>query len=363
MNSISILNGHLILPQAERLTSLHLQDGKIADLGNSTLRDGPVIDAADCYVTPGLIDLQVNGSAECDFWQTPDAASLTRLSERMLRSGVTTILPTIITAPIEHMASNRDLLKSLGLAALEPAEHMVRMPGVHFEGPCLSPLKPGVHPPEHVKPLSPAVLKNLIDSSVRLITVAPETDTADTCLAWLKDQGVTVAVGHSNATFAEAERAFNQGASLLTHTFNALPALHHRQPGAVACALLRDDVTCCFIADGLHVDPEMLRLAYKLKGFARSILVTDIAAIGTSTGGLVGSSVVLDQCVRNMVSWKIASFPEAIYMATSNPAKAIGLEHRLGQIQPGYDADLVLWNKQDLAVKKVILAGRVVYSA
>lgn len=361
MNSISILNGHLILPAVERLTSLHLQDGKIAALGGFAGNDGNIIDASGCYVTPGLIDLQVNGTAECDFWQRPDALSLAELSKRMLGSGVTTILPTIITASLEHMTRNRDLLKNLGVAASKP--DLVRMPGIHFEGPCLSPAKPGVHPPEYVQPLSLPVIKKLVDESVRLITVAPETAVDNSCLSWLKEQGVAIAVGHSNATFEQADQAYNQGASLLTHTFNALPALHHRQPGAVACALLRPDVTCCFIADGLHVNPEMLRLAYRLKGSARSILVTDIAAIGTAEGGLVGSSIVLDQCVRNMVAWKIASFPEAISMSTYNPAKAIGLENKLGQIKPGFEADLVLWDKQDLSIRTVILAGKVVYSA
>jgi N-acetylglucosamine-6-phosphate deacetylase len=231
------------------------------------------------------------------------------------------------------------------------------MPGIHLEGPCLSPSRPGVHPAEHIQPFTPAVLKQLMDPSVLLMTAAPESDEDGTAVAFLQQHGVAVSLGHSNATYEEAQRAFNEHkVRLMTHVFNALPPLHHRQPGAVTAALLNGSVTCCLIADGLHLAPAACQLVYALKGKQGTILVTDRAHIGTSTGALVGSSITLDEAVRNMTQWGITSFAEAIYMATHNPAQALGLDS-IGSLAAGKLADVVLFKKEDLQVSRVILGG------
>src|SRR5579883_385931 len=148
------------------------------------------------------------------------------------------------------------------------------MPGIHLEGPCLSPAKPGVHPTHYLQPLNMEVLTELIAPAVKLITVAPELDPSGECLKLLQRSNVVISLGHSNATYDEARLAFNRGVALITHTFNALPPIHHRSPGAITAALLDDRVSCCVIADGLHLAPPAVDLIFKTKGYGRSILVT-----------------------------------------------------------------------------------------
>jgi N-acetylglucosamine-6-phosphate deacetylase len=232
------------------------------------------------------------------------------------------------------------------------------MPGVHLEGPCLSPQRPGVHPPQHLQPLSLEVLRKITTNIVKLITLAPELNPSAEIVQFLSDKKVCVALGHSNATYEEAQNAFAQGVSMMTHTFNAMAPLHHRNPGAVTAALLDDKVWCCVIADGQHLVPPAVQLILRTKGFAKTILVTDIAHVGTSQGGLVGSSILLNEAVENVVKWGFCTFPQAIRMASYNPAKALGWEQKIGVLAPGAAADVVVWDKETLAIKRVISRGQ-----
>jgi N-acetylglucosamine-6-phosphate deacetylase len=379
-----IKNGHIISPLEDRFADITVEAGLIAAIGDGTEQDaaadGHSIDARGCWVTPGLIDLQVNGGSQCDFWGDPTPEEVMSFATELARAGVTTILPTLITDDLTHLRKNIDYLeKELGVgpqqltmsgpasapakAAIGSAKQIaagtisVRMPGIHLEGPCLSPERPGVHPPEHLQPLTLSVLEKIITPSVKLITLAPELDPEGTTLTWLLKQGVEVALGHSNATYEQAQQAFGRGVKLMTHTYNALPPIHHRAPGAVTAALLEPQVTCCIICDGQHVSAPAVQLALKAKGIGGSILVTDVAHVGTSQGGLVGSSILLDTAVRNVVKWGIATFREAIMMATLNPARALGWDSSIGMLAPGRQADIVVWDKQTLAVKHVIVRG------
>jgi N-acetylglucosamine-6-phosphate deacetylase len=385
MSQLLIKGGHVITPLEERMTDVTLDGGRITSIGPASA-DGTGIDAHGCYVTPGLFDLQVNGGPECDFWGDPDAKQVADFAETLARVGVTAILPTLITDDIEHLRKNIEFLEKqigVGASTLEPAAVVaksrsaggsgaaaallkerplpVRMPGIHLEGPCLSPEKPGVHPKQHIAPLSLEVLERIIVGPVKLITLAPEKDPSGKTLEYLRQRGVVISLGHSNATFDEAQQAFNRGVSMITHTFNALPPIHHRDPGAVTAALLDDRIFCCIICDGLHVSPAAAQLVFKSKGIARSILVTDIAHIGTSQGKLVGSSITLDMAVRNAVKWGALTFQQAIQAATYNPARAMGMDNAIGHIAPGKLADLVLWDKQALAIKHVIAGGEVLF--
>src|SRR5690606_13846671 len=220
-----------------------------------------------------------------------------------------------------RLCKNRDFLSSAGAGKLESwsQDHSsARMPGVHLEGPFLSPARPGVHPPEFIKSPNVSDLELLVTDEVLLITMACEEDSGGECIDWLKGR-TNISLGHSNATIEEAETAFGRGVRLMTHTFNALPALHHRAPGAVGAAFLDDQVICCVIADGLHLAPKIVELILKIKGEDRVILVTDVAHIGTTGGDLVGSSIILDEAVRNLVEWSVSDFRTAIAMATANP--------------------------------------------
>lgn len=363
-----VRGGQVLTPLEERLTDILVdKQGRIAQIGDvGDVASAEVVDARGCFVTPGLFDLQVNGGPECDFWGELEVSAVARFTKTMAAAGVTAFLPTIITGDLDGMLKTVEFLKSQaattgstnGSKGKSGEEFWARMPGVHLEGPCLSPAKPGVHPLQHLQPLTTAVIDRLADQTVRLITLAPELDPSGACLKLLHDKGIIVALGHSDATYEEAQKAFAQGVHMMTHTFNALPGLHHRKPGAVMAALLNDLVYCCMICDGKHLDPAAAHLIFKTKGVEHTILVTDIAHVGTSQGGLVGSSILLDEAVRNVVNWGIASFRDAIVMASFNPAKAMGLDDSYGQLALGRHADLVLWDESTLAVKQVFVGGR-----
>ncbi len=380
MSKLVIENGYLVTPEQERPTKLWLRDGAIlyigdllpANLGQESAFKS--VDASGCYVTPGLIDLQMNGGPDCDFWKSLSndsygVSEVRALRRELLSRGVTAFLPTLITADVDHLVKNIAFLKSQGVSRVLPfgqeknlkdnpeREPLSRMVGIHLEGPCLSPGRPGVHPKEWIRPFTPETIAPLIDSTVALFTAACEGDPDGKAIALLKKNNIVVSLGHSNATFEEANKAFEQGATMMTHTFNALPPLHHRKLGAVGAALLSKATTCCLIADGLHLDKATCALIFAIKGVAKTILVTDRASIGTSGGELVGSSISLDQAVQNMVNWNICSFADAIRMASLNPAKAIGLDHYLGSIEMGKAADLVFFDRSSLEVKKSFVAG------
>lgn len=359
MTRIVIKGGLLLTPTEERLTSLMLEDGKISSLGHSEPQtDAEEIDASGSYVSPGLFDLQVNGGPQCNFWDELSMDKLIAFSEQLLNSGVTAILPTLITGDLARLKTNRDFLRPL--LGLDRDGSLVRMPGLHFEGPFLSPKKPGVHPPEHLKSLTLENLKQIIDEACSLITIAPELDPEGKAIQFLREKNIVCSLGHSNADFDEAKRSFAQGVKTMTHTFNALPPLHHRDPGAVGAALLDPDIDCCIIPDGLHVSPAMVELVFRMKGPSKTILVTDIATIGTSQGGLVGSSLLLDQGVRNMVNWGICSFAQAIRMASYNPARLLNLEKSIGSLHPGANADLIIWDRETLQIRQLIFKGKLI---
>ncbi|MBX9686516.1 MAG: amidohydrolase family protein [Candidatus Obscuribacterales bacterium] len=358
MRSLLITGAMLVTPLEERITDVRLESDKIAQIGGGRPdSDFKEIDGSDCYLTPGLFDLQVNGGPGCDFWEELSWEKIAAFSRRLLDRGLTSILPTFITGDLGRLKANRDFLKAqLGLER-SGEKPLVRMPGIHFEGPCLSPQKSGVHPPQHLKALEVAVLKEFVDESCSLITIAPELDPSFAAISYLQERGILCSLGHSNASFEEARAAFERGVKLMTHTFNALPPMHHRQPGAVAAALLDPNVSCCVIPDGLHLHPAMVELIIKTKGVDKTIMVSDIASIGTSQGGLVGSSLILDQGVRNLVKWGACTFGQALQMSAYNPARLLGLEDQIGQIKVGAFADLILWDRKTLEIKEVIFNG------
>jgi len=375
-----IRGGRVVTPLEERFTDLWLKDGKILGLADSlALLQGQSkeaagleesafeeFDARGLYVTPGLIDLQMNGGPGCDLWQDPSDDDLQKMRQDLASHGVTSFLPTLITDELGHLRKNIDFLTAQGASReplAQPAGHadkpaMARMLGLHLEGPCLSPQRPGVHPPQHIQPLTIDVLKQIVTPAVSLMTAACEGDADGTAIAYLRQQGVTVSLGHSNATLEEANAAFDKGVALMTHTFNALPPLHHRNPGAVGAALLRDDVVCCLIADGLHLSPQACALILKLKTTQRAVLVTDRASVGTTQGGLVGSSISLEQAVQNVCRWGLADFNGAIAMATVNAARAVGLGEKIGSIKPGLPADLAFFNIDSLELVGAMVGGQ-----
>lgn len=358
-----VKNGLVVTENGQRMSSVLIKNGRIEDIKDGNLGTDhagcTIIDASGCYVTPGLIDLQVNGSPRCNLWADPSADELKDLRRQMIECGVTSFFPTLITDDIDHLNKNISFLNANGVGMKEAngEKDFARMPGIHLEGPFLSPQRPGVHPPQHIKALSLPNVQRVSCENVKLMTVAPETDGSGDAIDWLIKQNIEVSLGHSDADLNQAQSAFDRGVKLVTHLFNAMPPLHHRSPGAVGATLLDDRVTACIIADGLHLSPDAVKLIYKIKGPDKTILVTDIATVGTKDGGLVGSSITLDQAVLNMVSWNICDFATAIKMASTNPAKAVHLDS-LGSIEKGKLADILIWDKNSLKLKNKILGGK-----
>lgn len=362
-----ITGAEVLVASGRSRTSVWINNGRIEALGESPLSsavsDYEVVDASGLTLTAGLVDIQVNGGARCNLWEVTGKAELKGLCRLMAEHGVTTFLPTLITDSVERLCELKSGLVESGVASKEQmspvnSEIMARMPGFHLEGPFLSPQRPGVHPVEHIVAPDQEKLSRLVDETVLLVTLAPEEDKDGASIEWLLNRGVQVSAGHTNADYAEAKQAFDAGVRLTTHLFNAMPAIHHRDPGIVTAALLDRRVSCCLIADGLHLAPAMVDLVFRMKSVEKVILVTDIAYVGTADGGLVGSSITLDEAVRNLVRWGICSFDEAIQMATINPAGAVGLSDRLGSLDAGKLADMILWQEQELKVNSVISGGR-----
>ncbi|MDA3040189.1 MAG: N-acetylglucosamine-6-phosphate deacetylase [Actinomycetota bacterium] len=340
-----------------------------------------VIDATDLVIAPGFVDLQINGAFGLDL--SSDPSSMWDLAALLPRLGVTSFLPTIITAP---PARYHEAIEAL---AAPPATLRARATpiGLHFEGPMLNPLRVGAHPIEHLR--LPHL--DLIDGwnrarGVTLVTLAPELAGAYEVVAELRRRGVVVSAGHTDADSAEAGAAFGAGISLVTHLFNAMAPFGHRAPSLVGAALTNPDVTVGVIVDGVHVDPVAVDLVWRAKGPDGLLLVTDAVAPmaldqaaaseptlgahsvrsdGTSVrrldGTLAGSLLAMGEAVRNLVAFTGCSVSAALRCASTIPADVIGDRTR-GRISRGAIADLVVLNDA-LEVQMTFCAGVPVYIA
>ncbi len=255
--------------------------------------------------------------------------------------------------------------------------------GLNLEGPFLNPLYTGAQPVTFLRRPDPAEYQAWLSSGdVRVLTLAPEQDGALELIHAAAQHGVRTGAGHSDATYEQAHAAIEAGLSISVHTFNGMGPLHHRRPGLLGAALSDERVYCELIADGIHLHPAVLQLAVRAKGVQRALLITDsMRAAGlpngeydlggqtirvqdgvavTSTGNLAGSTLTLDQAVRNAVRFCGVSFAEAVQMASLTPASALGLDQQKGVLKPGADADVVLWDAE-YRVQRTLVAGETVY--
>ena len=347
---------------------LLLRDGRIAALtvGSSIpLPDGDcaVFDAAGCMVVPGLVDVHTHGRAGSDFGGASDEALYTTAAS-YLASGVTTVMPTLASAPLEEMYAAIDRINALAKAA-ESDPALPHVAGVHVEGRYLNPAKRGAHAPSLLAPLSPDELGALLAriDGARHLSAALELDGGEEFLDRALSLGATVSLGHTSANYATAARLIERGVTSMTHLFNAMPPLHHRDGGAVAAGLLSNKTYCELICDGVHIAPEMIKLAYTLAR-ERAVLVTDsMEATGcpdgeysiagmpvtvkdgravTHDGAIAGSTLSLWQAVRNLSDFAEIPLGQAIYAATMAPALEIGLGHEIGSLEVGKRADLIV---------------------
>ena len=318
---------------------------------------------------PGFVDLQVNGFGGVDFLDA-DAAGYARAGDALLETGVTAYLPTLITSAEDQIVA---AMREVPLGPSRP-----RILGMHLEGPFLSPNRLGTHEASARRDPDPALLERLLDAGpVRLMTLAPELPGADALIDRLLERGVAVSLGHSDATAAQANAAFDRGVRSVTHLFNAMRPFLHRDPGIVGAALARDDVVVAIILDGIHLAPETALVAWRAAG-GRLALVTDaITAAGVADGSysfgnfdvqvhegtvrgpdgvLAGSVLTMIEAVRNLHALGVP-LEGALVAASSTPARVLG-DPSLGRIGIGLPADLVVLD-DSLEIERVLVGGEV----
>ena len=372
------VRGRLLLDGRMTLGVAIVKDGRIAEVRTGDLDSNippPVRNAH--IVSPGLIDLQMNGGFGHEVGG--DADALAGLAARLPETGVTSFLPTLTSG---SAADYRAGAAALRATAKAPG---ARRLGLHLEGPLLSPARVGAHDPKAVAGATDAlddVLEELITAdAVRVITVAPERPGALALIRRLRDTEVVVSLGHTEATFDQFVAGIDAGATLVTHLYNTMRGFQHREPGSVGAALTDDRVTVGLIADGVHSHPAALNLAMRAKGWEHIALVTDaVSATGRppgtyarggapivsdgpaarrNDGTLAGSTLTLDRAVRVMIEVGGAHVEEALSMATQVPARLLGRDD-LGRIAPGCVADLVLWDSS-MQVVATYVEGRLAF--
>ena len=369
-DGVQILEGRLVLEDRVAAGRIRVEGGLIGELTleEGTAQEGP-------YVAPGFVDVHVHG------WGGHDAMggrkALDDMARALLGRGVTSFLPTAVTAPLDRLDRfAADVRDWLGHAPADGAEPL----GFNLEGPFLSPARRGAHDPSHLRAPSdvPRHRIEALLAGLRLLTVAPELDGALELTRQLSERGVAVSLGHSDANLEQAVAGYAAGARSTTHLFNAMSGVHHRSPGLAAAALLDDRVYAELIADGQHVHPALFALIDRLKGPERLLLVSDaIALAGTGDGSgklgsldiqvrgeratlagsdtLAGSVIGLDTAVRRTVDAGL-TLPSAIAAASRNPLRLLGVTDR-GRLAVGQRADLVELGTA-LRVRRVMKAGR-----
>lgn len=334
----------------------------------------------DLICAPGLIDEHIQGTGGFDFLQASIEGN-EQILKNAARGGTTELLATItISNQDKELKHFRSVLNAIREA--NDNEHCgAKIAGVHLEGPYITPSRRGGFGIQYVKEVDLDEFKeicNIAGDILRLITIAPELPRSDLIIKYACSRGIKVAIGHTSATFEQAEEAFKSGANHITHCFNAMAGLHHREPAAITAGLLNDDVYCEVIADGVHLHPGILRLLYKIKGAERLILITDATApcglppgtefqgvggpIKISNGGvrlpdgtLAGSALQMIAAVKNMMTLAQVSLSDALRMATLTPAQSLDLKSS-GELKTGNFADFILFDK-NLNLHSVIVNG------
>jgi N-acetylglucosamine-6-phosphate deacetylase len=346
---------------------LALDGGLVVDAGAGAARGA--LDLDGVVLAPGFVDLQVNGVDDVDF-VAADAEGWRRAGRLLLAHGVTSYCPTIVTAPL---GTYGPALERIAAARADASERSLpAIIGAHLEGPFLGGA-PGAHPRELLRDAQPEWLSALLDGQpdvVRVVTLAPEADRTRAATRLLASRGVVVSLGHSTATYEEAAAVVQAGARLVTHLFNGMSPLHHRDPGLVGAALDIDALTPTLIADLVHVHPVVLRLAIARK---RNIaLVTDAVAVKSGAvgdiplsevdgaarladGTLAGSVLTMDVAVRNLVAIGVP-LVHALEMASCIPARMLSIGD-FGDCGIGGRADLVALEPSTLVVRAVWIEG------
>ena len=371
-----IINGRVFdLEQGFLSRDVLTDGGQIA----SASGDDRILDAAGCYVIPGLVDVHFHGCVGEDFSDaTPDG--LQKIADFELSQGVAYLCPAGMTLPEDQLTA---ICKN---TAAHRAKHSggAEVVGAHLEGPFLCMAKKGAQNGDYLHDPDTAMLKRLQEAAegcVRLVTLAPEQPNSIEFIKAAVEMGVTVSVGHTTADYNTARAAFEAGASHATHLFNAMPPLAHRDPGVIGAAFDVPHVQPELICDGIHVHGSAVRAAFRLFGKERMILISDsLRATGMPDGEypfggqmievhgnratilghpetLAGSVTSLMGCLRQAVSFGIP-LADAVRACTYNPARSIGIDGRVGTLDVGKEASIVLLDEKDLSIKAIVFKGQ-----
>lgn len=385
MNRLVIQSGTIITRDSiiEKGTIV-ITNGRIAAITSANeykpTKKDRIIDASDRLVCPGLIEMHTNGALGYDFLDANEE-QVEQICSFQAQHGTTSFLATLCTAPQQQTVKAAQVIRSVA----ERGPKYAQLLGIHLEGPYFNPKFRRVHPAEHIRIYTPTELDEVISASgnrVRLFTLAPEMPGALEFITYLKTKGIIPAMGHSDATYEEAERAIDAGIIYSTHTFAAMREFHHREPGIAGASMLDDRVWVEVLSDGLHLHPGAAKLLWKTKGPNRIVIATDaMAGAGlpdgeyllasqrvvvkegrtiSPEGRIAGGVATMDLAVRNMHRWLNISLPDALLMASYNPAKVLGLEKLKGSIEVGKDADLFVCD-EDFNPYLTIVRGKVVY--
>ncbi len=360
---------------------IEIQDGIIAGIhpGKDRIAQTDTdLDARGSIVSPGWIDIQINGGFGCDF--TSDPETIWEVAEKLPRFGITGFLPTIITSVEETYRKAIAVMKAGPPAGWRGARPF----GLHFEGPFLNLARKGAHNPDWLHEPDGAFIEGWSrENGVLLVTMAPELPGAAAVAAELLIHHVVLSAGHTAASLSDAQLAIESGFTAVTHLFNAMPPLDHRSPGIICEALLNPRISAGLIADGLHVHPRMVELVWKLKGSEKTILVSDaVGVLGMppgkfiqggmeiivdeksarlTNGTLAGSVLGLDQALRNVMAFTGAHLQDVLPALSRNPARLLRLEQN-GSLTAGKYADLT-FIQPDGQVLMTIVNGEVVFES
>ena len=345
----------------------------IKNITESDVNDELVIDATDMYVIPGLIDVHLHGCVGYDFCDG-NRIALEQITSYELSSGITTICPTSMTF------EEKKLKEIFVNAATFDNKRGARIAGINMEGPFISPHKIGAQNAKYIQLPNIEMfnrLQEVANGLIKIVNIAPELDNAMEFIEKFRDD-VKISIAHTNADYNTSIRAFENGANHVTHLYNAMPSLHHRNPGVIGAAADKENVYVELITDGIHVDGTVVRATFKMFGEDRIVFVSDsMEACGMvdgeymlggqkvyvtdkkallSDGTIAGSATNLMDCVRNAVNRMNIPLEKAVKCATENPAKSLGIYDKYGSIDEGKIADIVILNK-NLNIEYVIKDG------
>lgn len=380
MHNVQIVQPDVILPAS----TVWIRNGIIEKIENNHTPLSPLpeeeyelIDGNGQWLIPGMIDVHIHGANGFDMMDGSEA-SIQEVSRACAATGCTSFLATSVSSTMDELlAMIRSVKRVVGL------EVGAKIAGLHLEGPYLNPKRKGMQNEKYLRHPHLGEMKRIFeeaDGLIKMVTIAPELPGGMELLSYLKEMEVIIAVAHSDATYEEAKLAFDAGASHVTHCFNGMRPIHHRDPGLVAAAFEADHVSIQAIVDGVHLHPAIVRLMHRIKGPENMVLITDaLQAMGLGDGsylfgghqvtvtngvaqladGTLASSVVtMNEALRFTTETGI-SMLDAIQMASTTPARILGMDHRTGTIKTGLDADLVLMNEH-FQVEWTMIKGNVI---